>query len=123
MYFFFIAESDSDIDSQYGEHYCKICGMSFHRYDLMKRHLKTHSAKKENFKEELIEHNCNDCGENFAEALDLLAHAEVHARVNNIKYKHNLFLPKLFNNVEFFFFIDVCFVVNHLKKKKVLNFI
>lgn len=62
--------------------------MSFHRQDLLRRHAKTH-AKGNN---QSANHNgtdgdtskdqhcCNTCGETFAEALDLLAHAEIHAR-------------------------------------------
>jgi len=54
--------------------------MSFHRQDLLKRHSKIH-VKKEMYEG----HCCNVCGEAFAEALDLLAHAEVHARVVPLK--------------------------------------
>lgn len=76
-------ESDSENDSKYGEFYCNICGMSFHRKDLLKRHSKTH-VKKETYEAE-SRHCCNVCGETFQEALDLLAHAEVHARFQPFK--------------------------------------
>lgn len=60
--------------------------MSFHRYDLMKRHSRIH-VKKEMQEDTSAAHSCNDCGESFTEALDLLAHAESHARNHNYKYE------------------------------------
>lgn len=76
--------SDDDYDPKYGSYYCNICGMSFHRSELLKRHAKTH---KNNYDENQIEesnenHCCNVCGSTFAEALDLLAHAEIHTRAS-----------------------------------------
>lgn len=84
-------ESESDADSKYNECYCEICGMSFHRQDLLKRHEKTHAPtvkqEKLNSSQETHESglSCNVCGDTFAEALDLLAHAEVHARFEPFK--------------------------------------
>ncbi|XP_054726448.1 uncharacterized protein LOC129236221 [Anastrepha obliqua] len=75
-------QSESESERLHGEFYCSECGMSFHREDLLRRHSKTHiktrtEADMENDKDR---HCCNTCGETFAEALDLLAHAEIHAR-------------------------------------------
>uniref|UniRef100_A0A1I8NCD8 C2H2-type domain-containing protein n=1 Tax=Musca domestica TaxID=7370 RepID=A0A1I8NCD8_MUSDO len=91
-------QSESESEQQlYGEFYCSECGMSFHRQDLLRRHAKSH-AKNNNQSNEngadiggggrssgvgdgsKDQHCCNTCGETFAEALDLLAHAEIHAR-------------------------------------------
>lgn len=84
-------ESESDVDSKYNECYCEICGMSFHRQDLLKRHEKTHTTavkqEKLSSSQEINETglSCNVCGDKFEEALDLLAHAEVHARFEPFK--------------------------------------
>lgn len=88
--------SDSEPDSKYGEYYCNICGMSFHRQDLLKRHLTKCQQKKSDYADDRYDggtgsaasssmHCCNVCGESFIEALDLLAHAEVHARFQPFK--------------------------------------
>lgn len=45
----------------------------------MRRHQRVH-VKEEYVNEHEFGHVCNVCGESFPEALDLLAHAEVHAR-------------------------------------------
>uniref|UniRef100_A0A1L8DGK2 Putative c2h2-type zn-finger protein n=1 Tax=Nyssomyia neivai TaxID=330878 RepID=A0A1L8DGK2_9DIPT len=68
----------------YGNYYCEVCGMCFHRQALLKRHTRSH-AKKELVDSDVSRHCCNVCGETFAEALDLLAHAEVHARFQPYK--------------------------------------
>ncbi|XP_065371592.1 uncharacterized protein LOC135963597 [Calliphora vicina] len=81
-------QTESESEQQlYGEFYCSECGMSFHRQDLLKRHSKSHPAgnvtmgqSAHNGMESRDQHCCNTCGETFAEALDLLAHAEIHAR-------------------------------------------
>ncbi|XP_011182607.2 uncharacterized protein Znf569_1 [Zeugodacus cucurbitae] len=75
-------QSESESERLYGEFYCSECGMSFHREDLLRRHAKIHTKTTaecgiDNDKDR---HCCNTCGETFAEALDLLAHAEIHAR-------------------------------------------
>ncbi|GLV35915.1 uncharacterized protein CBL_09867 [Carabus blaptoides fortunei] len=58
-----------------------VCGMRFHRTDLLRRHMRSHSEVKEEFNNEVdFGHVCNVCGQSFSEALDLLAHAESHAR-------------------------------------------
>lgn len=69
----------SEEDSKYGEFFCQTCGLSFHRPDLLKRHQRVH-VKEEYNNDAEFGHICNVCGESFQEALDLLAHAEVHAR-------------------------------------------
>lgn len=77
-----IDDDDYVDESKYGEFYCKVCGMRFHRTDLLRRHLRQHDGIKEEFNTDTDEfpHVCNVCGQSFNEALDLLAHAEVHAR-------------------------------------------
>lgn len=71
------SEEEGGVGSKYGEFFCQTCGLSFHRQDLLKRHQRIH------VKEEYVaeySHVCKICGESFQEALDMLAHAEVHAR-------------------------------------------
>lgn len=90
IFFFFFTGSDYEdiddddyIEENYGDFYCNYCGIRFHRQDLLRRHMKSHDNVKEEYNEEdLTEygHVCNVCGQSFTEALDLLAHAEVHAR-------------------------------------------
>lgn len=53
--------------------------MTFHRQDNLRRHQRIH-VKEEMSKEIGFGHMCNVCGESFPEPLELLAHAEVHAR-------------------------------------------
>ncbi|KAF5272103.1 hypothetical protein FQA39_LY01186 [Lamprigera yunnana] len=72
-------EDYSDEETKYGQFFCPTCGMSFHRQDNMKRHHRIH-VKEELTKDGGFGHICNVCGESFPEALELLAHAEVHAR-------------------------------------------
>lgn len=76
--------SDDDFDSKYGIYYCNICGVSFHRPELLKRHAKTHKNDYDTNQMESAgeNHCCNVCGSTFAEALDLLAHAEIHTRAS-----------------------------------------
>lgn len=78
-------EDDDDNDEDYrvqveGHYFCDHCGMSFHRVNLLRQHVKTHlrhlSGNAQN-------HSCNECGQSFAEMQDLVAHAEVHARNRN----------------------------------------
>ncbi|XP_059615572.1 zinc finger protein 528 [Phlebotomus argentipes] len=78
-------ESDSgEGEEKFGDFYCDVCGMCFHRHALLKRHARAH-VKKELVDNDISRHCCNVCGETFAEALDLLAHAEVHARFQPFK--------------------------------------
>ena len=77
------ASDDDDYDPEYGNYYCSICGMSFHRSELLKRHAKTHkNTSYDSNRDDSSNQNhcCNVCGSIFAEALDLLAHAEIHTR-------------------------------------------
>lgn len=76
------ASDDDDYDPEYGNYYCSVCGMSFHRSELLKRHVKTHKNNYDSNRADSSNQNhcCNVCGSTFAEALDLLAHAEVHTR-------------------------------------------
>lgn len=93
-------DSDSDeADSKFGVFYCSVCGISFHRKELLMRHQKTHiKLIGEHELNTTIAHNTDDpdddtsgghsctvCGESFAEALDLLAHAEIHTRYQPFK--------------------------------------
>lgn len=83
-----VDEKDEGHDSENESFYCSVCGMSFHRIELLKRHGRTHLKDNTNdgiVLESEIKHCCNVCGDTFAEALDLLAHAEIHAR--NALYK------------------------------------
>lgn len=77
-------DSDSEADSKYGVFYCSTCGMSFHRNELLMRHQKTH-VKYDREINTTTQHCCNVCGESFLEALDLLAHAEIHTRFQPFK--------------------------------------
>lgn len=79
--------SDDDSDSKFGDFYCNVCGMSFHRLDLLKRHSRTHSQLEvqKNNATSSEKHCCTVCKRTFSEALDLLAHAEMHARVVSFK--------------------------------------
>ncbi|XP_064549205.1 zinc finger and BTB domain-containing protein 41 [Drosophila montana] len=93
--------SESDPEQLYGDFYCSECGISFHRQDLLRRHAKQQhkltpdmeggdgggvgegdgdggDADAENAKD--AAHCCHTCGKSFPSALELLAHAEVHAR-------------------------------------------
>lgn len=74
--------SDDDFDPKYGNYYCNVCGMSFHRIELLKRHAKTHKNDYDSSRNDSASENhcCNVCGSIFGEALDLLAHAEIHTR-------------------------------------------
>lgn len=72
-------EDYSEEDHKYGTYYCTTCGISFHRQDNLKRHQRVH-MKEESTDNPDLGHICNVCGESFPEALELLAHAEVHAR-------------------------------------------
>lgn len=76
--------SDDDFDPKYGNYYCNVCGMSFHRPELLKRHMKTHKDDYDSNRNDSSNENhcCNVCGSTFAEALDLLAHAEIHTRAS-----------------------------------------
>lgn len=84
----------SDMDDKYGGYFCKKCGLSFPKKNFLKRHLKTH-VKIENHRamqQIEVEQNgeesvlcCNNCDETFTDPLDLLAHAEAHARTVDYK--------------------------------------
>uniref|UniRef100_A0A336LH41 CSON009975 protein n=1 Tax=Culicoides sonorensis TaxID=179676 RepID=A0A336LH41_CULSO len=97
-------ESDVEVGGHYDDPLfeCQVCLISFHRSDLYEKHMKAHenSGKQKSDKKfldtevafsehdisgssmdfENQRHCCNVCGEQFEEALDLLAHAEIHAR-------------------------------------------
>lgn len=84
-------EDDDDFEDD-GEHSCDKCDMSFKNAESLKRHIKTHFIKSEVMsddegpvKTETTNLGCNVCGESFTEALDLLAHAEIHARFQPFK--------------------------------------
>lgn len=98
------ADSDFDIlnNSKMGQFYCSHCGMSFTRNEALKRHIKIEHIKNERYDNyddqnndrtendddednDDCRHCCNVCGDKFAEALDLLAHAEIHARFEPYK--------------------------------------
>ncbi|XP_017780652.1 PREDICTED: zinc finger protein 569 isoform X2 [Nicrophorus vespilloides] len=84
----FMDDDDDDFseeDNKYGEFFCSSCGMSFHRHDLLKKHQRMHVKEEYNQEDPDYAHICNVCGESFSEALDLLAHAEVHARSSDFR--------------------------------------
>ncbi|XP_030376106.1 RE1-silencing transcription factor [Scaptodrosophila lebanonensis] len=89
--------SDSEPEQLYGDFYCNECGICFHRQDLLRRHTKQHeklataragahvepTSGTTGIGHELAkdgEHCCSTCGKSFPSALELLAHAEIHAR-------------------------------------------
>lgn len=97
--------SDEDFDPKYGNYYCNVCGMSFHRPELLKRHTATHKNYNDTNQNDSSSENhcCNVCGSAFAEALDLLAHAEIHTRASIQK------LVQL--NFKNMFFCCCCFIL------------
>lgn len=93
-------DTDSDADSKFGVFYCSVCGISFHRNELLLRHQKTHVKYDADHQHDVNtttahnadgdadddgRHSCTVCGDSFAEALDLLAHAEIHTRYQPFK--------------------------------------
>lgn len=74
--------SDDDYDPKDGNFYCNVCGMFFHRIELLQRHAKTHKNSSSRADLSSEKHCCNVCGSTFSEALDLLAHAEIHTRAS-----------------------------------------
>lgn len=87
-------ESTAEEEEDNG-HSCDKCHMSFKNTESLKRHIKTHFIKAEVLSEDDVlvrmettdgaSLGCNVCGESFTEALDLLAHAEIHARFQPFK--------------------------------------
>lgn len=85
-------ELDDDDEDDDNGHLCDKCHMSFKNADMLKRHIKTHFIKSEILSDDDRPQttdgtplDCNVCGESFTEALDLLAHAEIHARFQPFK--------------------------------------
>lgn len=89
-------KNNEDIDDEDEEedsgHSCDKCHVSFKNAEALKRHIKTHFIKSEILSDEDLPEatdgtslGCNVCGESFTEALDLLAHAEIHARFQPFK--------------------------------------
>lgn len=73
-------DNDNDNGHKYGDYFCTVCGMAFHRMDLLHRHMNSHKDEPNKADIEVEGHCCNVCGSVFEEALDLLAHAEIHTR-------------------------------------------
>ncbi|KAL0131261.1 hypothetical protein PUN28_002673 [Cardiocondyla obscurior] len=74
-----------------GEFYCNICAVPFHRLDLLKRHQKVHiKSETDNMESSSQHHMCNVCGEEFEEALALLAHAEFHASRHMVSHRNKM---------------------------------
>ncbi|XP_022209372.2 zinc finger protein 208 [Drosophila obscura] len=98
--------SESESEQLYGEFICEECGICFHRQDLKRRHMKSHypqpdisnadqkpimeeggvttddvmpAGDAENAKDD-APHRCHTCGKCFPNAVELNAHAEIHAR-------------------------------------------
>lgn len=91
-------DNDSSDYEEDNLHVCDQCDMIFKSQDALKRHIKSvHFIKSELPSDEesggaqcrkersTSSLGCNVCGESFTEALDLLAHAEIHARFQNFK--------------------------------------
>ncbi|XP_068157474.1 uncharacterized protein [Drosophila tropicalis] len=90
------SESEQEDQQLYGEFYCNECGISFHRQNLLRRHAKEQHHKSangshpsESHQQEFGDaenategppHSCHTCGKAYPSALELLAHAEIHAR-------------------------------------------
>lgn len=77
-------EEENDLNDEY---ICNICDSYFKSMEQLNRHtMKSHDVKKEpmqdleKFASNNSQHYCKECYETFPEALDLLAHAEIHAR-------------------------------------------
>ncbi|XP_063700449.1 zinc finger protein 569-like [Culicoides brevitarsis] len=90
-------ESEREVGGNYEDTLfeCQMCLISFHRADLFEKHMMAHETsalikKSHDFSNSSLDvsregHFCNVCGDQFEEALDLLAHAEVHARFQPLK--------------------------------------
>lgn len=95
-------ENDSSDYDEDNHQACDKCDMVFKSTEALKRHIKTHFIKSELLSDEEDDDEsnvsgqrgkkgnatnlgCNVCGESFTEALDLLAHAEIHARFQPFK--------------------------------------
>lgn len=86
---------DDDDEEEEAANSCDKCHMSFKNPEALKRHIKTHFIKSEVLSDndgddrpepaDGTSLGCNVCGESFTEALDLLAHAEIHARFQPFK--------------------------------------
>lgn len=88
-------DMDDDDEDEDSGNSCDKCHMTFKTSEALKRHIKTHFIKSEVLSDMDDEERpevadgtslgCNVCGESFTEALDLLAHAEIHARFQPFK--------------------------------------
>lgn len=102
--FFFLFTEATESDVEVGGNYndplseCHICLISFHRIDLYEKHMLAHESPVKTLKKHKTNdisgssldvsqegHFCKVCGDQFDEALDLLAHAEIHARFHPLK--------------------------------------
>lgn len=82
----------SDMDDKYGGYFCKQCGLSFPKKNFLKRHIKTHvKVDAHRAMNKLMEDEaesslcCKSCDETFSDPMDLLSHAECHARTVDYK--------------------------------------
>lgn len=72
---------------------CDQCTITFKTGEQLKRHIRLHNIKTEVMSDDEMMFkkkdgsnlDCNVCGESFTEPLDLLAHAEIHARFQPFK--------------------------------------
>ncbi|GBP22393.1 Zinc finger protein 585A [Eumeta japonica] len=88
-------------DTKGPELFCQDCGVAFQRADLLRRHVAAAHRQRVRYKRHdssgegggggsWAEHSCDVCGETCTDALQLLAHAEGHARnhnTNNRRFK------------------------------------
>lgn len=72
------------------ELFCPDCGVAFQRADLLRRHVAAaHSYKRHENSGSWAEHTCEVCGAACTDALQLLAHAELHADRDRDLPPHN----------------------------------
>jgi hypothetical protein len=87
-------DSSAEDDEEDVGYTCDQCDISFKTTEQFKRHIRIHGLIKEEMnsdddidvkKKDSLCNDCNVCGESFTEPLDLLAHAEIHARYQPFK--------------------------------------
>lgn len=73
-------EANPEVDAT-GDFNCEVCGVSFHRYDMLRRHRKVHATKVEvDISQDDVGHTCSSCGLYFENLDELKIHMESHTR-------------------------------------------
>lgn len=81
-----VAERPYTGDERFGNFRCQICGLEFHRQDLLKKHSRLHIKMELVPPEPEIEpppgrvYSCGVCGQSYSSRRALLAHTESHSR-------------------------------------------